>query len=802
MVGTARACGPDFPNALLLEGNNAVLGAPVADFRLELERMGLHTPKFPAVHATNGYTAQTADVDIDDLRAALKQAGTPNAELEDIISNHRAERDQLGKFLDAVSAWQESGTGDWIDGQYVRKHDEPRPPFYAFGVKVADGLPDEFADYFRSGIEWHAGHTNEARAGWESLLNRPAAERHYRSTWAAYMLGRAWEDEDAGKAIAYYQQTRAMASAGFADHLGLAEASVGREARLELERAQFERAMELYLEQMAANDDSAVASLRMAAISALCHGGEALPALAGNPRTRRVINACLISGMNHAGELDCAGEGDETNQESQPFSTPVNRWLAAVETANVQDMESAEQLALAAYQGGQWEIAQRWINRAPSTPTAQWLQAKLLLRAGKEEEAAALLAQVVKLFPPEASGPGQQRKPGLQDSLSMNGCTYLTNDVMAPSQVLGELGVLRLSRREYAESLDALLRAGFWMDAAYVAERVLTPDELKNYVDIHWPAMRTTEPTETNAADDTYWQRMDVRREIRHLLGRRLARLERSDEARDYFPADLQTNYDTFVSNLKTGRDGSLPAETRSRALFAAAMMARTNGMELFGTEVAPDWRINDGDFDWGVTAEDRTNSDASNLLAVSADELKRYGENDVEPETRFHYRYQAAALGWEAAGLMPNNSDETARMLCVAGTWLKNINPKEADVFYKSLVRRCRKTAIGGVADRMRWFPVLDHDGSIVPWKPVPPGEMSSPASEANADGSGTPVPGYRYVLNRGDSLQDVADAVRAAHGVDLTVEDILTANSGLRPDELKIGQVVFVPAARPPDQ
>src|SRR5580698_4259190 len=83
-VETACACGPDFPNALLLDGDKAVLGAPVADFRLELARMGLRTPQFQDVRATNGYPAQTADADIDDLRAALKQAGTPDAEMEEI----------------------------------------------------------------------------------------------------------------------------------------------------------------------------------------------------------------------------------------------------------------------------------------------------------------------------------------------------------------------------------------------------------------------------------------------------------------------------------------------------------------------------------------------------------------------------------------------------------------------------------------------------------------------------------------------------------------------------------------------
>lgn len=54
--------------------------------------------------------------------------------------------------------------------------------------------------------------------------------------------------------------------------------------------------------------------------------------------------------------------------------------------------------------------------------------------------------------------------------------------------VLAESGVLHLTRGEFIQALDALLRAGYWQDAAYVAERVLTLAELRGYVDSQWPA--------------------------------------------------------------------------------------------------------------------------------------------------------------------------------------------------------------------------------------------------------------------------------------------------------------------------
>ncbi len=57
---------------------------------------------------------------------------------------------------------------------------------------------------------------------------------------------------------------------------------------------------------------------------------------------------------------------------------------------------------------------------------------------------------------------------------------------------------------------------------------------------------------------------------------------------------------------------------------------------------------------------------------------------------------------------MMPDQSDQTALVLCEAGTWLKNRDPKAADRFYKALARRCGQTSLGRLADSVRWFPDL----------------------------------------------------------------------------------------------
>ncbi|MDB6064307.1 MAG: hypothetical protein JWR26_515 [Pedosphaera sp.] len=577
-------------------------------------------------------------------------------------------------------------------------------------IEVTEGLPGDFAEFFRGSIAFHRGETNAARAIWKALLIRPKDERQLRSTWSAYMLGRTCGPDESDEAISYYTQVRALAKEGFADSLGLAAASLGWEAKAELDRKDFEKSIELYLQQLTTGDSSVESSLRFAARSALDAGAETLTTLAANSRTRRVLTAFVIA----RGPVDPAL--DNGNKDG------VTQWLEAVEAAGVKDVESAEQFALAAYQNGQMEVAERWIALSHDSPVSQWLQAKLLLRAGKVEQAARLLSRVVKRFPIERET-NKTSNITFQDTLTMNLRGCWPEEMPVSNQVLGELGVLRLARHEYQESLDALLRSGYWMDAAYVAERILSTDELKAYVDRHWPAAKEEKPDQTVASEKVPGSEQaatsqNVREEIRHLLARRLMRGSRGAEAREYFPAALQPRYDSFMRGLATGRDASLAVEPRAAALFEAAKIARHEGMELLGTEVAPDWAVRGGDWESDMTAPNRATNSSNTLLIADEDELKLYAAHDTTPDARFQYRYQAAYIAWEAAQLMSDNSDETAKVLWTAGCWLKNRDPKTADTLYKALVNRCRKTALGEEADRIRWFPTIDEQGNIIPGK------------------------------------------------------------------------------------
>lgn len=796
-----------FPNNLLDAGDSAVLQPPVADFQLELERMKLVPAQTRAVPLAGGqkYFEQSTEVEMGDLAAALKREKISSDLATAIMQAHLAERMKLNAFLKAQDEWSHFHSGIY-DANWVEQPNT-NPPSVFPPIAVTPGLPREFADYFAGAIAWHKGDDGAAETAWERLLQRPAAERQFKSIWAAYMLGTAWDSDDRDtnavntadddRALDYFRQVAELARQGFADSPGLATASIGREARIYLRRKNYEQAIELYLEQYAAGDRSAVVSLRWTAAAALDEHGATpaqLQSLAGNSRTRRVIMAYLISRNPYNDRSEIAG-----NPDAKKFFDRTDNWLAAVEAAGVRDVESAQELALAAYQAGDMDAAQRWINRAGDSPVAEWLQAKLFLRAGKIAEAANLLAKVSREFPREL--PGTNAPGDFAQSLFVDINPVWGEQIAVGRQSSGELGVLHLARREYVEALDALLRSGYWMDAAYVAERVLTTDELKAYVDRNWPAVAGKDGTEIKS-DFPSEQPFKPREEIRWLLARRIARETGGRAAQFYFPTNYSDAYGKYLIELRDGRDEKLSPEMRAKELFAAAVMTRTNGLELFGTEMEPDWAIDGGNYDFGFTWQNRaTNEFQAKINLAGADEIARASPRQVDPEKRFHYRWQAAALAWEAAQLMPDNSDDTARVLCTAGTWLKDRDPQAADKFYKALVRRCRKTAIGNQADKMRWFPVLDENGNPKPYKQrleiieiTPELTNSMIAFIGNTYGE-YPVPGRKYMLHIGDDLPAIARAVQRL-GQPITAKDILQANPGLDPAQMQIGQLILIPA------
>jgi hypothetical protein len=331
---------------------------------------------------------------------------------------------------------------------------------------------------------------------------------------------------------------------------------------------------------------------------------------------------------------------------------------------------------------------------------ASWVRAKLLLRDGKLAEAQKLLDQTAATLPdPQLT----------EDELAFHSEESEGGKIATPSLASSESAVILTTQGKYVDAIDRFVKSGFWVDAAHLAEQVLTVDELKAYVDAHWPASLIKEkPDEEwysyNEGLETVHPSY-IALDLRYLLGRRLVRVGRLEEARPYLGEEFDSTMDFLRDGLLHGEDSKQPADRRAAGYFSAACVTRKFGLELLGTELDPDWYLFEGQYEMDYRKE--MNARAENPhLKPGPGELEKAESNRPEPDKRFHYRYRAAELARKAAALLPDGSEDKARYLATAGTWLKARDPEAARPFFKALVDCCSQTKLGQEARRVKWFP------------------------------------------------------------------------------------------------
>src|SRR5438132_1448556 len=95
------------------------------------------------------------------------------------------------------------------------------------------------------------------------------------------------------------------------------------------------------------------------------------------------------------------------------------------------------------------------------------------------------------------------------------------------------------------------------------------------------------------------------------------------------------------------------------------------------------------GDIGTGLAAKDIRPDDKapSELFIKDQDFRDRLAGSVPSPDKRFHYRYIATQIAWEAFQLMPHDTRESDQVLCETGGWIKYRDPKAGDQFYRALV-------------------------------------------------------------------------------------------------------------------
>jgi tetratricopeptide (TPR) repeat protein len=532
---------------------------------------------------------------------------------------------------DKLPVVEANDNGDALDRQSVEAKESPAVLASPAATQYAQG-----ADNFNLGDG--AG----AKVHFQAVLALPDdSNKKTREVWAHFMLGRvAAQSGDAAEARQQFAATRTLVRQGAPDPLGLAVGSFGDEALVNWKAGDIATAVNLYAQQAAYGSRTAQNSL--VTLAGLILKDEALLDKAiDDATTRRLLFLCL--NQNNGAPFFVGFDTDEYGDRKNGANA-VDRTVAAMERHHLSSVQGAGLLASAAYYAGRPDLAEK-LAVWEDAPISDWVKAKVALQRGDRQTALPEFEKALKGF--SASGVAPQ----------------------TANQLGSELGVLRVSRGDYVQALDLFRQAtrqndngmgDYWGDAAYLAERVLTLDELQKYVDARAPSTQ-----------------QDGR--LRSLLARRLMRAGRRKDAFPYF-ADptVRIAAQQYAEALDKASSFWRWSGTRAEAWYTAALLARAKGMELLGFELSPDYAMYDGEFDGGFT-EPKHPSDAYQ----TDDERKRAAASRAVRDVRFQYRLTAVDHAMASADLLPHSSQAFAAVLCEASTWVIDRQPERAQQVY-----------------------------------------------------------------------------------------------------------------------
>lgn len=677
-AGVVWACGPDFPNQLLADRSATLTSVPRNTFAFEAAHLVKPDSALKASEP-DPYDGGAWRTKV----AATENTGLSAAQIKQLAAAENLDGDvayqRLAGLPEAIRLYA-AGAADYHGGSACAA---------AKAAQAAKGNPTPWVTPPPpAACTPDAAQMAKAAARFHAVLALPPAQRKARAMDAAYMLARIAQQqfmscdacqsapdatEQRQAVAAQFVDLRARALVGAPDPQGLAVASYGDQARLFLHATggaycrwqdfitqaacpatiapdDYHKAITLYAQQAAHGSRGAVDSLRFIAGSLLA-SADLTRGLISDPLAQRVmVDYALTDGVSV----------DDNDSDAQ-VKTHLQNLADAVASLGDKAVPDADRLAALAYRTGRYPLAARFAQRSAS-PLAWWVRAKLAVRKGDLSAAAADYAEAIKALPPQTSA-------------------QTTLDPANVHLLQGESATLTLARGEYVDALaqfyavasqlgsdgnDYDNSVGYGYDVSYLAERVLTTDELKAFVDTH--------ATSFGAPTRDAWN-VPLATNLRWLLARRLMRDGRYREALAYFPpkgnlgkdaGDLRQLASDYTANLHQAAH-AWTAVGRAEGWYRAAVIAREHGMELLGYEQSPDDNFTSGAFQGGAGLDAKQ----MQQTYVTAGERARHAQSRAKPDLRFHYRYIAADQASHAADLLPPRSQAFAAVLCDATHWM-----------------------------------------------------------------------------------------------------------------------------------
>ena len=625
-------------------------------------------------------------------------------------------------WQDAKGFWSMGIVKDPGEAEQLRNNAADRAPDEAAFREALRRIPKAYACYFDS----LTAERSRAIALMDELLALPEAERKPLNAVAKYRRARLrmsledWAslgDADVKRRLSSIREDLASvaehAREGSQDPAEISENTeywvaythamiLPAERLIRLGEADFKGALAVYFRMPIRGQANAVnSSFQM--VRKLC-AEKAFADCVKDPDLRKVVTFYLSAGgSNNADEF-------LSQEQAKELSAA---WLDTLARASIDPSFDPARIAILQHVAHRWTDCLRTVSLLPTDdPVRLLLASRCNLRLTGDLRISRLLLDPTTSARAAAGlgGAVNTAKPTKAD-LDFTTLIDFSAKAELSDRVRGEQGFVALCGADFIEALKRFTQGGFSTEADYVAECVLSTDELKGFVD--------------GIRDD---QTVGDKPKLEHLrvgLASRLFRDGRMEEALGYLPADLTPKARTYVTLIRLAERSDVADLTRADAYWRASLLISEIGETIlhapFGLSWTSDGAFNKPDSNWylnyGFLPLLRQNkerpsefADKHILVAPGQDEIRRIGtwlEGHITHPVRSERdaRYAAFDLALKAARHLPDNAPAGGEILQYAGNLLKYRERKAAIPAYVLLVTHFKETTYGQHALEHHWF-------------------------------------------------------------------------------------------------
>ena len=471
------------------------------------------------------------------------------------------------------------------------------------------------------------------------------------------------------------------------------------ERLIRMGEADFAGAFDTYLRMPRRGDANAVNSCLWLAAK-LCREGR-FETSVGDADLRMLITLFLVKPRY---------EVDIDNMEPEERRARGLDWLDALAAGGIDPSFAPAHVAMLQYSLDRWvDCAATARLLPPSDPLRRLLLSRCNLRLrGDLAVSRRLLASAESVDLTKKSADDTIR-------LAVNDSTHesvidLRDPREIQDRVHGELGMIALAEGDFIEALRHFEESRHLSESFYVGECLLDLEALKAYVDGRPPVRHDPKK------DRSYYH--EPLMNLRELVGSRLMRAGRLEEALEYVNPELRARATSYVLLRRTAARTDLSDRARADAHWRSALLIGEIGETILHAPFGLSWSSGTG---WYVGYGHLPNLrlgrpdhgealPTMNLIGSGPEERRRLGDwkaRHVEaPElSERDARYASFRHAMEAVRLLPDNDPAGAEILQYAGNLLKYRDPKAAVPAYRLLVSRFPLTAHGKHALRAHWF-------------------------------------------------------------------------------------------------